>query len=57
MDEDRLINLLVDIKEKLNHLVTNERFDEFNKDFSDRLQVITVILRRLDDGRFFSVDR
>ena len=56
MNEDKVLQKLVDIEEKMERFVTNEKFDKFSNQVMSTLDKQGVILQRLDQERLFTVE-
>lgn len=57
MNEDKIIQKLLDIEEKISHLASNERIDKFEAHVLDILDKQTIILQRLDQEHLFTLER
>lgn len=57
MHEDKIIQKLLDIEEKIGYLATNERVDKFEARVLDILDKQTVILQHLDQEHLFTLER
>lgn len=57
MDENKVIQKLVEIDEKLNRLATQESVNTFKEEVTQTLDNQTVILKRLDQERLFMLER
>ncbi len=57
MDENKIIQKLVEIEEKLGHLATQKSLDQFKQETSQNFDNQGVILQRLDQERVFMLER
>ncbi|KKW17528.1 MAG: hypothetical protein UY58_C0002G0014 [Candidatus Magasanikbacteria bacterium GW2011_GWA2_50_22] len=57
MDEDKIIQKLVEIDQKLEGVATKDELSGFRQDVMDGLDKQLVILQRLDQERLFSIER
>lgn len=57
MNEDRVIQKLIGLDEKIDKLVTQDSFDEFCGDVTNTLDAHTKMLERLDQERLSSIER
>ncbi len=56
MDEDKIINKLIEIDEKLVDMATRSDLRELKDEINTRLDEQSVILKRIDEERYFMVD-